>query len=271
VDLGIIKRSGTPHLPEIARRVEDAGFECLMVTEHTHVPVGSMSDVEARRRAGLLDPFVALGAAAAVTSRLKLGTAVCVVTHREPLALAKAVSTLDCVSGGRFILPVGTSSVSAENANYGVRDSQRLNVLRERIEALKLLWSGEPVEVHGKHVSFGRALSGPAPVQRPHPPILVGGGRARLADVASWADGWLPHPPDGFDLGEAIAELRQAAAAAGRARPTVTIFNAPADPAVLNAYAAAGVDRCLLDLRADEPEEASTELAALAKVLRDAW
>ena len=99
MDWGIIKRSGTRHLPEIARRVEDAGFVSLMVTEHTHVPVGSMPDDEALRRSALLDPFVALAAAATVTSTLRLGTAVCVVTHREPLALAKAVSTLDLLSG----------------------------------------------------------------------------------------------------------------------------------------------------------------------------
>jgi len=100
VRFGIVKRSGTRHLPEVARRVEEAGFESLMLTEHSHVPVGSMPEEEARRRANLLDPFVALGAAAAVTSRLKLGTAVCVVTHREPLVLAKAVATLDLLSGG---------------------------------------------------------------------------------------------------------------------------------------------------------------------------
>ncbi|HZM76288.1 MAG TPA: LLM class flavin-dependent oxidoreductase [Candidatus Limnocylindrales bacterium] len=125
MELGIIKRSGTRHLPEITRRVEDAGFESLMVTEHTHVPVGSMPDGEARRRSGLLDPFVALAAAAAVTSTLRLGTAVCVITHREPLALAKTASTLDMLSGGRFIFGVGTSSVTAENHHYGVRGPGR--------------------------------------------------------------------------------------------------------------------------------------------------
>jgi alkanesulfonate monooxygenase SsuD/methylene tetrahydromethanopterin reductase-like flavin-dependent oxidoreductase (luciferase family) len=136
VELGIVKRSGTRHLPEVARRVEDAGFESLMLTEHTHVPVGSMSNEEARRRAGLLDPFVALGAAAAATSRLRLGTAVCVVTHREPLVLAKAVATVDLLSGGRFIFGVGTSSVPAVNRSCGVTGGRRLSLLREGIAAL---------------------------------------------------------------------------------------------------------------------------------------
>jgi probable F420-dependent oxidoreductase len=262
--LGIVKRSGTRHLPEIARRVEDAGFESLMVTEHTHVPVGSMSDEEARRRAGLLDPFVALGAAAAVTSRLKLGTAVCVVTHREPLGLAKAVATLDLLSGGRFIFGVGTSSVPAENRSFGV--TRRLDLLRERVAAMKALWSGEAVEYRGELVDFGPTLSGPAPVQRPHPPILVGGGRARLDDVLAWADGWLPWPPDGFDIAETIAQLRSEARAAGRSRPTVVIFNAPRDPRALAGYEAAGVDTCLLDLTTEEPAAVAAELQTLRQL-----
>jgi probable F420-dependent oxidoreductase len=262
--LGIVKRSGTRHLPEIARRVEDAGFESLMVTEHTHVPVGSMSDEEARRRAALLDPFVALGAAAAVTSRLKLGTAVCVVTHREPLGLAKAVATLDLLSGGRFIFGVGTSSVPAENRSFGV--TRRLDLLRERVAAMKALWSGEAAEFRGELVDFGPTLSGPSLVQRPHPPILVGGGRARLGDVLAWADGWLPWPPDGFDLTETITRLRADARAAGRPRPLVVIFNAPRDARVLAGYEAAGVDTSLLDLTTEEPAEVTAELDALRRL-----
>ena len=141
-----------------------------------------------------------------------------------------------------------------------------MSVLRERVAALKLLWSGEAAEFHGRHVDFGPVLSGPLPVQRPHPPILVGGGRARIADVAQWADGWLPHPPDDYDLGAAITELRAAAAGAGRARPSVTVFNAPAEPGALQALAAAGVDCCLLDLRASDPAEAGRELSHLSSL-----
>jgi probable F420-dependent oxidoreductase len=269
VRFGIVKRAGTPHLPELARRVEGAGFDSLMVTEHTHVPDGSMSPAEAARRAALLDPFVALGAAAAATSTLRLGTAVCVITHREPLALAKAVATLDLLSGGRFVFGVGTSSVPEENRNYGVRPGQRLTLLRERVEAMKRLWSGEVAEFHGELVDFGPVRSGPPLVQRPHPPILVGGGPARIGDAATWADGWLPHPPDGYDLAGAVARLRAEAAAVGRPPPSVTVFNAPADAAVLSGYAAAGVDACLLDLVASEPADADAELARLRGVVRD--
>jgi probable F420-dependent oxidoreductase len=269
--LGIVKRSGTHHLPRLAQRVEAAGFDTLMVTEHSHVPAGSMSADEARRRANLLDPFVALGAAAALTSRLRLGTAVCVVTHREPFGLAKAVATLDLLSGGRFVFGVGTSSVVAENRSYGIGPGQRLPLLRERVAALKRLWTGELAEYHGELVDFGPSWSGPAPVQRPHPPILVGGGPARLGDVLDWADGWLPHPPDGFDLAATVARLRADAAAAGRPRPLVTIFNAPADPATLATYAEAGVDSCLLDLRAGEPDEARAELADLRRRIDPVW
>ena len=247
--VGVVKRSGTRHLAEIARLVEDMGFESLMLTEHTHVPLGSMSEAEAQRRAGLLDPFVALGAAAAVTSELRLGTAVCVVTHREPLALAKAVSTLDVLSNGRVLFGVGTSSVSAENRSYLIRDQDRTAVLRERVLALKRLWSGEPVEFHGRFVDFDPVVSGPRPVQRPHPPILLGGGPGRLPDVLEWADGWLPHPLEGPPLRDAIALLG--------GKP-VTIFNA--DPADLARYADVGVDRCLIDLRADDPEDVRAEL-----------
>jgi probable F420-dependent oxidoreductase len=265
--VGIVKRAGTRHLPTIARRVEDAGFASLFVTEHTHVPVGSMPADEARRRANLLDPFVALGAAAAATSELILGTAVCVVTHREPLALAKAVATLDLLSGGRLVFGVGTSSVPAENRTYGVTRAQRSTLLRERIEALKALWLGQAVEYHGELVHFGPTLSGPPLVQRPHPPILLGGGASRIDPAIEWADGWLPHPPDGFDLAEAIARLRRGTEAAGRPRPTVVVFNAPADAATLLGYERAGVDMSLLDLRADEPGEAEVELARLRRLV----
>jgi probable F420-dependent oxidoreductase len=268
VRFGIVKRSGTRHLPDIARRVEEAGFESLMLTEHTHVSVGSMSPAEARRRARLLDPFVALGAAAAATSRLKLGTAVCVVTHREPLVLAKAVATLDLLSEGRFVFGVGTSSVAAENRTYGVTRAQRSTLLRERIAALKVLWSGQTAEFHGELVDFGPTLSGPPLVQRPHPPILVGGGPARIDDVIERADGWLPHPPAEFDLGATVARLRNGATAAGRRRPLVVVFNAPRDPAVLASYGEAGVDTCLLELVADEPTEVAAELHQLHLLAR---
>lgn len=148
--------------------------------------------------------------------------------------------------------------MSAENRSYLVRDGDRMAVLRERVMAMKRLWSGEPVEFHGEFVDFGPVMSGPVPVQRPHPPILLGGSAARIPDVLEWADGWMPHPMEANALRDTIALLG--------GRP-VTVFNA--DPADLAGYEEAGVDRCLLDLRSDEPDEVRAELAGLMRHVHD--
>ncbi|MGH2393212.1 MAG: LLM class flavin-dependent oxidoreductase, partial [Candidatus Limnocylindria bacterium] len=130
MQFGIVRRTQHPKIADVARAVEDAGFESLWLTEHTHVPVGSMSEAEAERRRQLLDPFVALAAAAAVTSELRLGTAVCVLSHREPLVLAKTVATLDLISNGRILFGVGAGSVPEENLNFGITSRQYGTMLR---------------------------------------------------------------------------------------------------------------------------------------------
>jgi probable F420-dependent oxidoreductase len=275
---GIIVRVGTKHIAELAHVVEDSGFDLLAVTEHTHVPVGSMSVAEQKRRSDLLDPFVALAAAAARTTTLGLVTAVTVLTHREPIVLAKTIASLDLISDGRVAVGVGMSSVPAENRTFGIRLEERLPITRERVGALRALWSQRPAEYQGDHVQFTGILSGPDPVQRPHPPIWLGGGIARLPDVAAWADGWMPHPPEvyhaagerGYDLAEAIVQLREAAAAAGRGRPTVTIFGAPRHPEAIASMGEAGVDNCLFTLERTDLGAAAGELRELHQSLSSA-
>ncbi len=167
---------------EVARAVEALGFESLFYPEHTHIPAtresafpatedGSLPEVYLRN----LDPFVALGAAAAVTTELVLGTGVCLVAQRDPFVTAKAVATLDQLSRGRFVLGVGAGWNVEEMENHGVPRKRRWTVVEEHVRAMQALWTQDEASFHGEFVGFDRVWSWPKPVQRPHPPILIGG------------------------------------------------------------------------------------------------
>jgi probable F420-dependent oxidoreductase len=244
---------------ELARAVEAAGFESLFVPEHTHIPVASVPPTFPREYSHLLDPFVALAAAAAATTRLLLGTGVCLVMERDPITLAKEVASLDYVSGGRFLFGIGGGWNQAEMQHHGTRPSLRWRILRERVLAMKQIWTQDVAEFHGRFVDFAPLWSWPKPVQRPHPPILVGGNGARtLERVVEYGDGWIPIGgqigPDGAwrpvgtrgpSVIERIPTLQQMAAAAGRGSLPVTIFGAPPTREGVEPFEQAGVARCL--------------------------
>jgi len=268
MDIGIAILSGDYGLapPALGRAVEQRGFESLFYAEHTHIPVASTrSDGRPTRDyAETYDPFVALSAVAAGTTTLALGTAVCLVTERDPIVTAKAVSSLDRLSGGRFLFGVGAGWNREELANHGTDPGTRMALLADRVQAMRRIWTDDEAEHHGRFVDFDPIWSWPKPVQRPHPPVLVGGNGPGAEDrVLAFGDAWLPQcgPLDSVEeLERRLAALRRRAADAGRGSIPVTLFGAIPDPAMLDAFAGAGVDRCLLPL---PPGDADGLLATL--------
>lgn len=254
------------HPAELARAAEDLGFESLFFPEHTHIPTsrktpwpGGAELPEQYRHTH--DPFVALGAAAAVTSSINLGTGICLVMQRDPITLAKEVASLDFISNGRFLFGIGGGWNEDEMNNHGTKYSLRWKILRERILAMKEIWTKEEAEYHGEFVNFDPIWSWPKPKQQPHPPVLVGGDGARTHDrVLEYGDGWMPIGGRSERLPERIEELQRRAEEAGRSHIPVSIFGVPPKPEVIEKYRAQGVDRCIFGL---PPADAETVLPIL--------
>jgi probable F420-dependent oxidoreductase len=258
---------------DIGRRAEELGFESLFFPEHTHIPVSRDTPYAGggelpREYRHVIDPFVGLAAAAAVTERLKVGTGVCLIIERDPIVTAKEVATLDHLSGGRFLFGVGAGWNIEEMRNHGTDPDTRFRRMRESVEAMKAIWTEEEAEYHGRIIDFGPIWSWPKPVQKPHPPVLVGGLGDKVYDrVVAYGDEWIPNrvtSPE--ELGERIAELQRRAEAAGRARIPVTVFGAKAELRLLERLKAAGVTRSLFYLRAGEAGEVERHLEELGKV-----
>ena len=205
---------------ELARFAEDRGFDALFIGEHTHLPLAPhrYGDAISDDYKKFYDPFVTLSQAAAVTERLKLGTAVCLLTEHHPITLAKTVATLDHLSGGRVILGVGTGWNDAEMENYGIRFEERWAVAEERIRAMREIWSHDEAEFHGKYVDFDPLWCWPKPVQPGGPKILLGGGvtpEVIARRVVEFGDGWIPLD-GGHELEAPLAAIRAEAARVGR-------------------------------------------------------
>jgi probable F420-dependent oxidoreductase len=259
------------HPAELAREAEEMGFDSLFFPEHTHIPVASQNTFlggnhpvpEYYRET--LDPFVALTAAATATSTLLLGTGICLITERDPIATAKAIATLDQLSGGRFVFGIGAGWNTYELENHGTDPSRRFAVMRERVEAMQAIWSQDEASYHGKYVDFDRIWSWPKPLQRPHPPILIGGNGPKALDrVLAYGDGWLPeYEPNLFDR---ITELRQRALELGRQRIEITVYSARLD--AVGDYLRVGADRCVFWLPPDDRSAALNRLEELASAFK---
>jgi probable F420-dependent oxidoreductase len=263
---------------DLGRAAEEAGFESLFVPEHTHIPVKRQTPWAGSSRGGdppreyahTLDPFVALSAVAALTSRIKLGTGICLVVQRDPILLAKEVASLDRLSGGRFLFGVGAGWLREEIANHGTDPKTRWRLFGERMQALNAIWSNDEAEFHGRFVNFDPIWSWPKPLQQPRPPVLLGGDvPASMQRVIEYADEWMPHPDRGeLPLGERIAEFWRLCETAGRERLPVTVYGAPSDPRAVEGYIAAGVSRCVFRLPAAPAEEVLPALQRAADVAR---
>ena len=260
----------TLDIREVGRLAEAAGFESLFLPEHTHMPAYGASvhpsgEPMRERLAGFLDPFTALAAVAAVTERLRLGTGVCLITQHDPITLAKTCSTLDLLSGGRLILGVGAGWNREEMANHGSEPRRRWALMRERVLALKQIWTEEPAEFHGDLVDFGPILQGPKPVQRPHPPVLIGGEGPRVLD---YGDGWGPNAEPGIP--ERIGELQRLAHERGKEPIPVTTFHVPPALEQIRRYAEAGTDRCVFTLPEAGRDEVEAALDRLSRLVAHA-
>jgi probable F420-dependent oxidoreductase len=258
----------------LAAAVEERGFHSLIVTEHSHMPLAYErpypgADDPSREYYRTLDPFVALASAAATTHTLALTTGVILLPQRDVIYTAKEVATLDLVSDGRVVLGVGVGWNRHEMRHHGLDPATRGAKLTEQIRALKQIWTQDTAEFHGDFVNFAPIFSWPKPVQRPHPPIYVGGtSRLALLRLCSLGDGWLP--PAGLAVDKLLG-ARKWLADNGRPNVPTTIFGVGRDKETLAGYAQADVDEVAF-LLPTLPEPAALreldELAELSETLR---
>ncbi|MEV5752402.1 LLM class F420-dependent oxidoreductase [Actinoallomurus sp. NPDC052308] len=264
---------------DLGRVLEERGFESLFVAEHTHIPVKVESqwpegDELPRKYYRTLDPFVALTSAAEATERLLVGTGILLLVERDPIVTAKEIASLDRVSAGRVVVGVGAGWNREEMRDHGTDPRTRVELLRERILAMREIWTRDEAEFHGRFVNFDPIYCWPKPVQRPHPPILVGGsGPTTLDRVLEYGDGWMPTYGLGTDeITRRTAELERRATEVGRGHLPVSVYAVPADREVVARLAEAGVERVLFDLPtvpAEETRRVLDEFARVAGSFRD--
>ena len=243
-------------LVTVAREAETRGFHSLYVPEHTHIPTSRRTppptgDAElAEEYKRTQDPFVALAAAAAVTTRLRIGTGICLVAQRDPIVLAKEVATLDLVSGGRFVFGIGFGWNREEMASHDVAFATRRELVREKMLAMQALWSHERAAFSGEHVRFEESWSWPKPVQKPRPPVLLGGapGPKLFAHIAEYCDGWMPI--GGAGVAASLPALREAVEKAGRNPSAISVvpFGTIPSRGKLDRYASLGITEVVLGL-----------------------
>jgi probable F420-dependent oxidoreductase len=239
---------------DLAREAEARGFSSLYLPEHTHIPVSRRTppptgDAElAEEYKRNFDPLVALTACAAVTERLRLGTGIALPAQREPIVTAKAIASLDHLSGGRFVFGIGFGWNADELEDHGVTMAERRAVCREHVLAMQALWAHDVAGYDGKHVHISESWSWPKPVQRPGPPVLLGGvaGPTLFAHIAEYGHGWIPI--GGSGVARALPDLRHAFEEAGRdpSELRVVPFGTIPDPGKVDHYASVGITECVL-------------------------
>ncbi|MCC7365872.1 MAG: LLM class F420-dependent oxidoreductase [Dehalococcoidia bacterium] len=258
---------------ELAKACEDLGFDSLFFPEHTHIPASRRTAWPGgaelpREYSHTLDPFVAMAAAAAVTKTLLVGTGVCLVVERDPITTAKEVASIDHLSGGRILFGIGGGWNLEEMENHGTKPTLRWKIMRERVLAMKEIWTKDEAEYHGQFVDFDPVWSWPKPVQRPHPPVLIGGDGPRTFDrIIEYGDEWMPINGRGpVPIGERIAELQARAKDAGRGPIPVSLFGAPPNPEVIGSLEEQGVTRAVFVLPPQPAEQVLPRLTRYAGV-----
>jgi probable F420-dependent oxidoreductase len=261
---------------EMAREVEARGLDGLYLPEHTHIPTSRatpapMGEPLPGYYSRCLDPFVALAAAATATERIRLGTGICLLAQRDPIVTAKEAATLDVLSGGRFTFGVGFGWNAEEARDHGVDFDRRRDVVREKVLAMRALWTAEVAEFSGEHVSFAPSWQWPKPVQQPHPPVWlgVGAGPRNFAHLVTYADGWIPI--GGRGLTDALPELRRAFEEAGRdfAGFDVVPFGSSPDAAKFEHFAALGVTEVVANAPVGRRDEVLPFLDRYAEIVEE--
>jgi probable F420-dependent oxidoreductase len=274
IGVSLIISSRSIDITRIAQKADALGFESLWLPEHPVIPVqvasrypGSPDGAIPAFMNDLIDPFIGLAQAAAVTQTIKLGTGICLVPERNPLLLAKEIATLDQVSHGRFIFGIGAGWLREETEIMGGNFAHRWSQTREAILAMKELWSKDEAEYHGTFYDFPPVRSFPKPSQQPHPPILLGGvARNVFKRVIAWGDGWLPIGATPEHVKKGRATLNELAAAAGRDPNTidVTVSGVPCDREAIQQLGASGANRVVIRLPSTVSQEALTDLEKMA-------
>lgn len=263
---------------DLAKMLEERGFESMWVPEHTHIPANRQS---AWPGGGELpkdywhtyDPFVALTAAAAVTNEIKLGTGICLMIERDPITTAKEIASLDLISNGRFIFGIGGGWNSEEMEDHGTDFRTRWRLLRENILAMKQIWTADEAEFHGEYVNFDKMWAYPKPLQKPHPPILMGGdGPTTFDRVVEYCDGWMPigsRNSGGPSLSEKIALLKRQASEAGRDPESldITSFGVRPDPELVARLEESGVNRIIFTLPSEERAQVTPLIDECARLI----
>jgi probable F420-dependent oxidoreductase len=262
----------------LARALEERGFDILWAPEHSHIPLSRktpflLGTELPKRYYDVMDPFVTLTAAAAVTTTLKLATGVCLIAQRDPIQTAKLVASIDQVSGGRFVFGIGNGWNQDEMENHGTHFSSRHKLARERVEAMKAIWTQGSAEYHGEFVDFGPMAAWPKPVQKPHPPILIGGAFPYSARRAvRYGDGWMPQvtATDKTPLIELIPRFRQMTAEAGRdpAAMQIAMGAQPPDASLIGRYQALDVDIVSASLPSEQADTVLPMLDPWVEVMR---
>ena len=263
---------------ELGQALEARGFESVWAPEHSHIPSSRLSQPASGGELGkqyydVMDPFVTLTAAAMATKTLKVATGVCLVIQRDTIQTAKLVASLDQVSRGRFLFGIGGGWNQEEMADHGTVFKTRFKRMREQIEAMRAIWTQSEPEYHGEIVDFPKMRTWPKPVQKPHPPVIVGGAFPQSARRAvRYGDGWVPNAsrPSYADVTEFLPQFRQMAADAGRdpAAIPVTIFGAPEDLDRLKRYRDQGIDRAVVTLPSAKADEILPVLDRGAELIR---
>jgi probable F420-dependent oxidoreductase len=260
---------------KIARAAEDRGFESVFFVEHTHIPASRRTPYPLggelpREYSHTMDLFVALTMAAAATKKIKVGSGICLVIEHDPIVLAKQVASLDMGSRGRLILGIGGGWNVEEMENHGTAFKSRWKLLRERVEAMKAIWTQEEASYHGEFVNFDRIWSWPKPIQKPHPPILLGSHGPRAPQrVLRYCDGWLPNAANPKSLISQITELRRCAEQGGYDPKSISItaFGAKPEREVIDQYQAAGVERAVFFLPPGGADKVHPVLDGYAKLI----
>ena len=245
---------------ELGQALEERGFDSVWAAEHSHIPVPRKTRADqylGKRYYDVMDPFVTLTAVACATKRLKLATGICLVIQRDTIQTAKLVASIDQVSGGRFLFGIGGGWNQEEIENHGTAFSSRMQKMREQIEAMKAIWTQETPEYHGEIVKFDTIQTWPKPVQKPHPPVILGGAFPWAARPAvRYGDGWYPNAASGKPE-EYMPAFRKMAQEAGRdpASLPVTIGGAPDDPDALKRFRDLGAVRAVVTLMSETRDQ----------------